>query len=77
MAKRRLALIGGTLIVVGLVVPATAPADTGLRAELDGQPIPISDVARYHCHDGRHPLITCFHTEEEVELDIARSEARP
>jgi len=73
--KRRLALGGGMLVLLGVAVPMRSPADTGLRAELDGQRIPLSDVGRYHCHDGRHPVVSCFHTGDQVELDLARIEA--
>jgi hypothetical protein len=63
--------------LLGLALPMSAPADTGRRAELDGQRIPLSDVGRYHCHDGRYPVVSCFHTEGQVQLDLARIVAGP
>lgn len=77
MPKRRYTLVGGLLVLIGLAVPAMTPADTGLRAELDGHPIPASEIGRYHCHDGRYPLVTCFHTEAEVQRDLSDIESGP
>lgn len=75
MRQRTLALIGAVLVLLGLAVPMSTPAGSGLRAELDGQRIPLSDVGPYHCHDGRYPVISCFHTEGQVPLDLTQIEA--
>lgn len=41
-----------------------------VRAELRGRPIPLSQVAQYHCHDGAYPVIRCFATGAERDHDI-------
>jgi hypothetical protein len=48
---------------------ATAADPTALRAELDGRPIGLADVSRYHCHDRAYPLIRCFDTALERDRD--------
>lgn len=44
------------------------------RAQLDGQPIALADVARFNCHDRDLPLIRCFDSAVERDQDlVARS----
>jgi hypothetical protein len=60
----RLVPLAFGLVVVLLVSSAGARADdaTGLIAVHDGVQIALTDVVRYHCHDGSHPVIRCFDT---------------
>jgi hypothetical protein len=66
--------LGGSIVIVGLLL-GTAPAaladskaarSVELSADLDGKPIPLVDVARYHCEDLDFPRIHCFETAAEV-----------
>jgi hypothetical protein len=71
----RLVPLAFGLAVVLLVSSAGARADdaTGLIAVHDGVQIALTDVVRYHCHDGSHPVIRCFDTaaERDAALDTA------
>ncbi len=66
------------LLVLSLFLVATAsPPYTAnatddpphRRAELRGSDLSLHEVSRYHCHDGRHPVIRCFTTAAERDLD--------
>ena len=50
--------------------PTSAASEDGsARAVLDGLPIAIGDISRYHCHDRAFPLIRCFHDSASRDLD--------
>jgi hypothetical protein len=51
-------------------MPPTHPS-----AELDGRPISLADVARYHCHDLVAGSYRCFATAAERDADLASVEA--
>jgi hypothetical protein len=58
-------------LVTGILLcamPAAALAAEE-RAFLEGQAIPIRQVARYHCHDGAFPAIRCFRTRVARDRD--------
>lgn len=69
-------LIVGAVLTMALVwaaEPASAASDPAVvRAVLNGKPIALGDVARYHCHDRAHPVIRCFPTPAERDADEAR-----
>jgi len=47
---------------------ATAPRDE-LSADVDGKPIPTTDVGKWYCHDFDYPVIHCF--TEPAKLDAS------
>jgi hypothetical protein len=61
-------LISILLLVASPAGPATA--DSGARAMLDGQSLPLVEVGRYHCHDLRSPVITCYRTSAQLEAAV-------
>ena len=53
------------VLAAALAGPApvrAAEADSALTATLDGRPIPLEDVGRYHCDDFSYPEIRCWST---------------
>lgn len=44
---------------------------TSLVADLEGDPIAVRDVGRYHCHDLAYPRFHCFRTAERLEAAVA------
>lgn len=62
--KRR---VWATLIaIVALSAPASVQAASGesvMTADLDGKPIALRDVGRFHCQDLDYPRIHCFRGE--------------
>ena len=78
---RRLAwrsrVTGLVLVGVSLAVYAgstRATSEPAIRAELEGKPIPATEVGRYACHDLDFPLIFCFRSPDELDAALA---ARP
>lgn len=61
-------LISILLLVASPAVPANA--DSGARATLDGQPLPLGQVGEYHCHDLYGPVITCYRTSAQLEAAV-------
>jgi hypothetical protein len=59
------------LLAVGTPVKLVAASEVEARRYLE--PIALETVGRYHCHDGRHPVITCFDTETERDIDARAS----
>lgn len=41
----------------------------------EGQAIPLSEVAAHHCHDAAYPVIECFLTAADRDVDLASPEA--
>lgn len=51
-------------------VPTSAASDSAeVRAILNGKPIALADVSRYHCHDRAYPLIRCFRASADRDAD--------
>lgn len=48
--------------------PATASA---IQGEVDGHPIAVTEVPRFHCHDLASPVIRCFTTAAARDADEA------
>lgn len=44
---------------------------------LDGQSLPLDEVGRYHCHDLRSPVITCYRTSAQLEAAVKGWMDRP
>lgn len=42
-----------------------------MTAELDGHPIALHDVSKWHCHDLDHPIIHCYRTEAALDDALA------
>ena len=63
--RRRTALFLA-LLLGALVAPTgtfAAAADSGMSADLEGKPIQLREVGRYHCEDVDYPRIHCFRSE--------------
>lgn len=67
------------ILVIGLLLVCPVGAQAGesagqpdghLSASLDGQPIPLVEVSRHHCHDFAYPQYTCFRTARERDRDM-------
>jgi hypothetical protein len=52
-------------------VQAASGVEAVVHADLDGQPILISDIPTYFCHDRDFPAIHCFRTTRALEGSIA------
>lgn len=70
---RRLALLAGLLLLALTVGPVAAgspapssPSDASLTADLEGEPIELTEVGRYHCHDLDYPAIHCFRSPKAL-----------
>ncbi|MBI3747334.1 MAG: hypothetical protein HY262_00570 [Chloroflexi bacterium] len=51
-------------------VPVAAASTPPIaHAVLDGRPLALADVYRYHCHDRSYPLIRCFLDPAQRDLD--------
>jgi hypothetical protein len=80
MARRRsIGPIGGRIAVATNLALAITPilsadspgAETNHpRAVLDGRGLALDEVGRFACHDRDFPLIRCFHTAAERDLDV-------
>lgn len=89
MGRHSLRLRRGWSLAVAAVVAlasASTPSATttaanpmALRAELDGRPIALADVSRFHCHDREYPLIRCFGTalERDRNEGVAGAATKP
>ena len=49
--------------------PAPA-AQRSIAADLDGRPIPVSEISRHYCHDRDYPKIHCYATPSRLEAAI-------
>jgi hypothetical protein len=47
-----------------------APGPGDLRADLDGQPIPLAAVGRFDCHDFDYPVIHCFTESRALQAAV-------
>jgi hypothetical protein len=58
----------GLLVFASLILgtaPAASAAKAEVSADLDGQPIRVVEISKYHCHDLDYPRIHCFRTAAE------------
>ena len=62
-------LLALTLMTLALPAGVGASSQSGLRAVLEGKPIPLAEVARYTCHDRDYPVIHCFRNAAELDAD--------
>lgn len=53
-----------------VATPASLVAASAPRAELAGRPLPLHQVANYHCHDFEYPIIRCFTSSAALESDV-------
>jgi len=58
-------------LIGGQTVEAADASPEAPTARLDGAAIPLSEVPKFHCHDGRYPVIHCFTTEISRDRDAA------
>ena len=68
--RRTRALLFGVLLALVPSTPAMA-AEPQIVATLDGRPISMSEVSRYHCHDIEFPVIRCFRQASARILSIS------
>jgi hypothetical protein len=54
--------------VVGGAVAGSESSD--LRAQRGDKAIELSQVAQFHCHDGSYPVIECFDSALERDVDL-------
>lgn len=62
------------LLTGAVLIPAPAFATTGqseMNADLEGKPIQLGEVSRYHCQDLDYPRIHCFRTEAARDSSAA------
>lgn len=65
----------GIALSLGLIILSVEPvvaASEGsmvspVRAVLEGRPIPVDRIARFHCHDFDFPIITCFRSAAHLD----------
>lgn len=74
LAKALVATIAAVPFL-GAAAPTMNGAPIQLRAELDGRPVALADVSRYDCHGRAYPLIRCFLSAAERDLDLAETGA--
>ncbi len=55
------------LLVAAGAPPAAASSAVRVAADLEGTPIPASEIPDWFCHDRNFPLIHCFRTAESLE----------
>jgi len=67
MAVLALALIGSGPVAAG------TPDDTGtqVEADLEGVPIPVASISKFHCNDFDFPAIHCFKTPEGLDASLS------
>lgn len=65
--------IASTVLVWLLAMNSTSPAAASNRpmhALLAGRPIALASVSKYHCHNRYAPVIHCFATARQRDLDF-------
>ncbi len=74
MSDRARAILRASLAAAVALLAATVPTSSESGSEAHAiyqtEVIPLSDVARHHCHDVQYPLIRCFDTAEERDNDM-------
>jgi hypothetical protein len=71
----RLSIAAVAVVLVVAADPAGAYG-TPLSADLEGTPITLRDVGRYHCHDLAYPRLHCFRTSERSEAAVRAIDER-
>ena len=77
---KRLALVIGVVIVTLAAAPVSA-GSSGVRAaaaepgaevnaDLEGKPIPTSQIPKYRCNDFDFPAIHCFRSEDGLQAAV-------
>lgn len=64
------ASLAAAVALLAVTVPTSSESGSEARAIYQAQEIPLSDVARHHCHDVQYPLVRCFDTAAERDNDI-------
>jgi hypothetical protein len=68
----RLWTVAVLVVSIALIAPSgVAAGDPTIRADLNGRPIPPSQVGQWYCHDFDYPLIRCFRTAAELDAAVA------
>jgi hypothetical protein len=57
------------LCVSGLIVPGSVAA-SGISADLEGRPLPVSQIGRYHCELLAYPRVHCFRSEQARDAKV-------
>ena len=65
------AVLVGLLMALAVSSPARAAAPEKVTATLDGQPIPVSEIAEHDCHDLDFPIIRCFTDESDRDASLS------
>lgn len=71
---KRMLVTCGLVLCILMVGPVAQAADPGgrLSATLEGKPLRMELVSRYHCHDLDSPVISCYRTSGELEAVVAQ-----
>lgn len=74
---KRIASAAATLLLVARAATASAATPTpaapsSIAAELDGRPIPASEISHHYCHDRDYPVIHCYSTPPKLEVAVRR-----
>ena len=65
-------------LAVGPLVGAVSGASLETRsATLNGKPISLNEVARYHCNDLAYPAIRCFSSQAAAAADAQELSVLP
>jgi len=79
---KRIAATAATLLLVARAATASAATPTpaapslapsSIAVELDGRPIPASDISHHYCHDRDYPVIHCHSTPSKLEVAVRTS----
>lgn len=74
MRIRRANYASVAVLSVGMIVSSSsitsAATPDGLTAEYRGHEIALGEVASHHCHDLAYPVIQCFDSAAERDLDL-------
>lgn len=73
---RRAISIFLAVFLIGTSVPSVTSGAARAMARLDGQPIPVTRMARLHCHDLDGGAFRCFRTGRALTVDLGRMIAR-
>ncbi len=71
----RLWIAGCFTVILAFATTAVTTGDTKPTADVDGQAIPLSSVASYHCHDAAFPVISCFRSAAKRDASLSEQRA--
>jgi hypothetical protein len=66
-----------SVVLIALILAAAVPDSTsasqltGLRADLDGNRIPLAAVGQHYCYDFDWPIIHCYSTSATLEVAVS------